>query len=106
MVSSVWWGLVGLSLRVLIRVELGHPGGVMCDDQVYYSIVTSHAFIMIFFLVIPAIMGGFGNWFVPIILGSPDMSFPRLNNVSFWLLVGSGLLIGWSMVVESGCGTG
>lgn len=55
----------------------------MCDDQLYYSIVTSHAFIMIFFLVIPAMMGGFGNWLVPIMLGRPDMSFPRLNNVSF-----------------------
>ena len=54
----------------------------------------------------PAIIGGFGNWLVPLIVGSPDIAFPRLNNVRFWLLFGSGFLLGWSIVVEGGCGTG
>lgn len=58
---------------------------------------------MIFFMVMPAMIGGFGNWFVPILIGSPDMAFPRLNNISFWLLPPSLLLLLSSALVEVGC---
>jgi len=57
-------------------------------------------------MVIPVLIGGFGNWLVPLILGSPDMAFPRLNNLRFWFLVPALTLLLSRALVESGAGTG
>jgi cytochrome c oxidase subunit I len=101
LIFAIFAGVVGGAISGIMRLELEHPGiqylawmaqtleGSDIKENTTFHLwnvlVTAHGLIMVFFMVMPAIIGGFGNWFVPIMIGAPDMAFPRMNNISFWL---------------------
>lgn len=72
----------------------------------YNAILTAHALMMIFFMVIPTLMGGFGNYLVPLIMGNTDLVFPRLNMFSFTLLPIAMLFLLSRLLAGGGSGTG
>ncbi|GJD31809.1 Cytochrome c oxidase subunit 1 [Methylobacterium adhaesivum] len=105
-------GIIGAFLSFGIRMEMEEPGLQYFSSPGTYNVfVTGHGLIMVFFMVMPALIGGFGNWFVPLMIGAPDMAFPRMNNISFWLTVAGFFSLVCSLFVEgapgaSGAGTG
>ncbi len=124
LIFAIIGGIVGAGMSVLFRIELLEPGvqflpgllrmlsanpeAVTPEDayQFYNVLITAHALVMVFFMIMPALTGGFGNWFVPLMIGAPDMAFPRLNNISFWLLVMAFFLLIGSSFVDGGAGVG
>ena len=122
LILAVVGGLIGFLMSLAIRAELSHPGisvfpglsallygtdptNLDAAKNLYNVFITAHGVLMIFFFVMPALMGGFANWFVPIMIGAPDMAFPRLNNISFWLLAASLVLLVLSMFAEGAPGS-
>jgi cytochrome c oxidase subunit 1 len=122
LIFAILAGIIGGAISGLMRAELAQPGiqylttwAAMVEgdgasiDQAYHLwnvLITAHGLIMVFFMVMPALIGGFGNWFIPIMIGAPDMAFPRMNNVSFWLLVPAFILLLGSAFVPGGTGMG
>ena len=109
LVLSAISGFIGTILSMFIRIQLmdiNQSAILNMPNQVYNVVITVHAIIMIFFLIMPSLFGGFGNIFVPTLVGAIDMAFPRLNNLSYWLLFSSLILATSSMFIGEGTGTG
>lgn len=108
MIFGMFCGILGSILSWVIRLELAAPGSLFLDGNaaLFNAVVTSHAIVMIFFTVMPILIAGFGNWFVPLMCGAVDMAFPRLNNLSFWLMPASVVFVLLSFMDGVGPGTG
>merc|ERR1711977_71084 len=109
LLSAFIFGISGTLISVLMRIELYSSGNriISPENQNFYNVsVTFHGLLMIFFLVMPALFGGFGNYFVPIFQGSPEIVFPRINNFSILILFFSFFSLILSLISEFGGGIG
>merc|ERR1711934_161677 len=109
LLSAFIFGISGTLISVLMRIELYSSGNriVSPENQNFYNVsITLHGLLMIFFLIMPGLFGGFGNYFPPIFQGSPEVVYPRVNNLSILLLFLSYLLLILSLISEFGGGTG
>ena len=114
-------GLISVIFTVYMRMELMNPGvQYMCQEglrlvadaaatctpngHIWNVTITAHGILMMFFVVIPALFGGFGNYFMPLQIGAPDMAFPRMNNLSYWLYVAGTSLAVASLFAPGGGG--
>merc|ERR1712170_88989 len=109
LLSAFIFGISGTLVSVLMRIELYSSGNriISPENQNFYNLsITLHGLLMIFFLVMPGLFGGFGNYFVPIFQGSPEVVYPRVNNFSILVLCLSYFLLILSLISEFGSGTG
>merc|ERR1711920_542572 len=103
LLSAFIFGISGTLISVLMRIELYSSGNriISPENQNFYNVsITLHGLLMIFFLVMPALFGGFGNYFAPIVQGSPEVVYPRVNNFSILLLSLSYLFLILSLILE------
>merc|ERR1712032_620023 len=90
LLSAFIFGISGTLVSVLLRIELYSSGNriISPENQNFYNVsITLHGLLMIFFLVMPSLFGGFGNYFAPIFQGSPEVVYPRVNNLSILILI-------------------
>ncbi|MDW3182212.1 MULTISPECIES: cytochrome c oxidase subunit I [unclassified Roseobacter] len=118
LIVSALAGFISVAFTVYMRLELMDPGvQYMCQEgarlfassaectpngHLWNVLITGHGILMMFFVVIPALFGGFGNYFMPLQIGAPDMAFPRMNNLSFWLYVAGTTLAVCSVLAPGG----
>ncbi|MEY4045637.1 MAG: hypothetical protein RIR19_106 [Chloroflexota bacterium] len=90
-ISSFIFLAVGGLLALGVRAELAQPGLQFLDESAYNQLFTMHASVMIFWVIIP-FLAGFGNYIVPLQIGAPDMAYPRINALSFWMIPFAGMI--------------
>ncbi len=93
--------VIGVFLAQILRFELAEPGGQFVSAETYNQIFTIHGSTMIFLFVIP-MLAGLANYFVPLMIGARDMAFPRINALSFWLLLAGGLTMYAGFLTDGG----
>ncbi|MFV0473434.1 MAG: cbb3-type cytochrome c oxidase subunit I, partial [Pikeienuella sp.] len=115
-ITAAVLGIVSVGFTMFMRLELLEPGvQYMCmeglaaaectpNGHLWNVLITGHGVLMMFFVVIPMLFGGFGNYFMPLMIGAPDMAFPRMNNLSFWMFFAGALLAVLSVVMPGGDG--
>ena len=93
------------ALALGIRAELFQPGLQFIEPENFNKLTTLHGLIMIFGAIMPAFVG-FANWMIPLMIGTSDLAFPRLNNMSFWLMIPAAILLMASIFVPGGAVAG
>ncbi len=100
---AIFVGLVALVLSGLMRLQLGFPDTFhFINPQDYYQFITMHGMIMVIYLLTALFLGGFGNYLIPLMLGTRDMVFPYLNMLSFWVYFLAVLVLLASFFVPGG----
>ena len=95
--ASLLFFLIGGIESLLMRIQLGTPGNTFLSPEAYDQIFTMHGTTMIFLVVVPTLIG-FSTYFAPLMIGTRDMAFPRLNAFSFWLVLFGGALLYYSFL--------
>jgi cytochrome c oxidase subunit I len=103
--TTFFFFLIGGIMALLIRIQLAEPQNTFLTPEQYNQIFTMHGTTMIFLWIIP-VWAGFGNYFVPLMIGARDMAFPRVNAMSFWLIPLGGLVMYSGFLVPATLGAG
>src|SRR5579885_3361869 len=101
--TSVFFFAVGGIESLLIRTQLAVPQNDFLGPQAYNQVFTLHGVTMILFVVMPWLFG-FANFLLPLMIGARDVAYPRLNALSLWMTVSSGLFLYYSLVGGGGPG--
>ncbi|WP_431285651.1 cytochrome c oxidase subunit I [Humitalea sp. 24SJ18S-53] len=87
-ITALAIGMVALVLSWLMRLQLGFPGTFdFIDPASYYQFISMHGMIMVVYLLTALLLGGFGNFLIPLMVGARDMVFPYVNMLSYWIYV-------------------